>query len=200
MNLHFTLPNIPSTNFSSNSMSLSLGNITKKMSSMKGVLTTSLQSTNNSDLNKKDFEDIKNCQVDKTLRKIQSSILQSPLTHLGFIVAFSESSLSPLIQNSISFKWFKASEEGVTLLHSSSRPWYAPTVDDLNHKILVQIKDTIGEGLSKYLEVRFVYIIHEISLNCYFITQTTINEVDPSLIGSVKKFIDDQKFSVSSNF
>ena len=120
-------------------------------------MSTAINSISNSTVNKnKNLAIIEQQKIDEVLTLLQDEItLQIPRSHLGFLTVYSSATLSPLYNKGISFKWFKMSgtnNDTLTCLDHSLRPFYSPTVDDINSKIYVQCQDTYDQGCAKFLE------------------------------------------------
>ena len=141
--MKFSLPKkMPSVN-----MSVPVG-FTKISQSMSGAFTSLGQSKQNVDDNV--LNEQHQQQIDLVLELLQDDItLQLPRSHLGFLTVFSSTTLSPLYHKGISFCWFKMTglnNDSMHILDHSSRPFYSPTVDDINSKIFVQCHDNFNQG------------------------------------------------------
>ena len=142
--MKFSMPKkMPSVN-----MSVSSVGFTKFSQSMSGAITSlrqSKQTVYEHELNEQHQQ-----QIDLVLKLLQDDItLQLPRSHLGFLTVFSSTTLSPLYHKGISFCWFKmtgVNNETMIVLDHSSRPFYSPTVDDINSIIFVQCHDNLNQG------------------------------------------------------
>jgi hypothetical protein len=120
--------------------------MTSGMSGAISVLTPSSTSDMRSQENSQ-------AKIDAVLNILQDVSIQSPSSHSGYVIVFSNTKMSPLQQPGICFRWFRESEGSFLTLDRSDRPFYCPTVDDIGNKIFVQCEDSFGLGCSKYLEV-----------------------------------------------
>lgn len=83
--------------------------------------------------------------------------LQCPQTHAGLVVAFTTTTLSPLVDPNIKFKWYRV-EEDIVQIDESARGWYPPTADDIGRKIMAQCQDEFDQGYCRYAEVCFLLV------------------------------------------
>jgi hypothetical protein len=83
------------------------------------------------------------------------SSLQCPQTHLGLVVAFSSTTLAPLIDFNVKFKWYRMGDnmEQFMQIDEGPRGWYPPTADDIGKKICANCEDTLDQGFCRYAEV-----------------------------------------------
>lgn len=81
--------------------------------------------------------------------------LQCPQTHLGLVVAYSSTTLAPLIDNHVKFKWYRMGDnsEQFVQIDEGPRGWYPPTADDIGKKICANCEDTLDQGFCRYAEV-----------------------------------------------
>ena len=92
-------------------------------------------------------------QISQTLATLEDINLQSPSSHTGLILAYTNRNLSPVISPGIKFRWFRMKDDQVEPVEESFKAWYAPTVDDIGCMICVQCEDNFDQGCSRYLEV-----------------------------------------------
>jgi hypothetical protein len=155
----------------SKTMSLGLGSLTKSVTGAVSSLpslstvsgTGSSESTVSSSFSyiggKKKLtpEERQAQQIATVVGLLEDVRLQSPGTHTGFVVAFSTATVSPVNNPYVKFRWFKMNSLMPDKFHQvdeSSRAWYPPTADDIGCKICLQCEDKLGQGLSRYIEVR----------------------------------------------
>jgi hypothetical protein len=132
-------------------------NITKKM------FTSS--SNEEGDGSSKDgslFNLKRNKPTDETASKMAMVIslledfrLQCPQTHAGLVVAFTATTLSPLTDADVKFKWYRMdpSKDQFLQIDEGRRAWYPPTADDIGKKICAQCEDIFEQGYCRYAEV-----------------------------------------------
>lgn len=96
--------------------------------------------------------------------------LQCPQTHAGLVVAFSGTTLSPITDSHVQFKWYRQGSDNEHLIpiDEGTRGWYPPTADDIGKKISVNCQDTLDEGYCRYTEVCMSYQ-HMKSFHTYLI-------------------------------
>ena len=138
------------------SVSLGLGSLTKTVSGAMSSLPPLPSLSAEADAKKKN--EGKRAQLSFVMSLLEDVRLQSPQVHSGLVVAFTTATVSPVISSAIKFRWYKmqggSSNDQFHQVDESSRAWYAPTADDIGCKICLQLEDTLGQGMSKYLEVR----------------------------------------------
>lgn len=127
---------------------MNFGGITKKMSNI------SVHGLGDNDKRSKLMAEEKKREIDQVMAILEDVRLQCPQTHFGIILAYSGSTLAPIIDVGIRFKWFRMSSEGhFDELEESHKAWYPPTADDIGCMICAQCEDSYGQGLSRYVEV-----------------------------------------------
>ena len=125
--------------------------------------------------------------IELATRIVQDLRLQSPQTHLGMVTLFTtvtEESPLPSTQSGVRFTWFRCgqndNDERVPITGTiSNRPYYLPSVDDSNHKILCLVQDEYEQGLSRYLE-------------------SDVLTMDPTLASITEQCLKEKHFSVSN--
>jgi hypothetical protein len=99
--------------------------------------------------------------IAKVLKLVEHFRLQCPQTHAGLVVAFTSTTLSPLIDPNVKFKWYRMGGSNGDQFHQideSPRGWYPPTADDIGKKICAQCEDNFDQGYCRYAEVgRYIY-------------------------------------------
>lgn len=97
----------------------------------------------------------KKAQIAQVMTILEDVHLQCPQSHTGIIVAYAGANCSPILNSGIKFTWFRMSGEDKIdqVDDTSSKPWYAPTVDDIGTVICAQCEDTFYQGCSRYTEV-----------------------------------------------
>ncbi len=129
--------------------SLDISSITKKM----GAGLNTLTGVDHERKAKLDAEERKN-QMASALLVLESVKLQCPQTHTGLVLAFTDSTLSPIINPGVKFTWFRMSGgDQIDQVEESMKAWYPPTVDDIGSIICAQCEDNYDQGCSKYVEV-----------------------------------------------
>lgn len=101
----------------------------------------------------------KKVQVAQVMTILENVHLQCPQSHTGIIVAYAGANCSPILNPGIKFTWFRMSgEDRIDQVDdTSSKPWYAPTVDDIGTVICAQCEDNFSQGCSRYTEVNCFY-------------------------------------------
>jgi hypothetical protein len=81
--------------------------------------------------------------------------LQCPQTHAGLVVAFTATTLSPLTEADVKFKWYRMdkAKDQFLAIDEGRRAWYPPTADDIGKKICAQCEDIFEQGYCRYAEV-----------------------------------------------
>lgn len=175
--MNFSLSSVSSSSLSTGTVSLGFGKLSKTMSTMSGAIA-SLSTMQSSDSKaERDETQLKQDHSDTILHLLRDISLQTPPSHSGFVVVFAAATLSPLTNAGISFRWFRVHGDTMLTLDRSSRPFYAPTADDINTKIFVQCEDIFDQGCSKYLE-------------------TTLIAADTSLIDTVTTILQTRTYEV----
>lgn len=124
--------------------------------------------------------------IELATRIVQDLRLQSPQSHLGMITLFTtvtEEHL-PNTTSGVKFTWFRCGpndhDERVPIVGTiANRPYYLPSVDDSNYKILCLVQDEYEQGLSRYLE-------------------SDVLMMDPTLGGIAEQCLKEKHFSVSN--
>lgn len=82
--------------------------------------------------------------------------LQCPQTHAGLVVAFTATTLSPLTEADVKFKWYRMdkAKDQFLAIDEGRRAWYPPTADDIGKNICAQCEDIFEQGYCRYAEVR----------------------------------------------
>jgi len=128
----------------------SISSMSKKMSSVTSAL--GMGENEDSDNRKSDSKQAERSR--EVERLVEHFRLQCPQTHAGLVVAFTSTTLSPLIDPNVKFKWYRmgADMEGFVQIDESSRAWYPPTADDIGMKICANCEDTMDQGYCRYAE------------------------------------------------
>lgn len=134
--------------------SMKLGSVTTKLSAMKNLGANLHISNLTGEQDKKLREaELKKLQVANALAVLEEVRLQCPTSHTGLILAYSNHTLSPVINQGLKFTWFRMSrDDHLEAVEESIRSWYAPTVDDIGCVICAQCQDNFDQGCSRYLE------------------------------------------------
>ena len=104
-----------------------------------------------------------NLRIKEIISMLEEFRLQCPPTHAGLVVAFTGTTLSPLTDPDIKYKWYRMDKEHDQFLQidQGSRSWYPPTADDIGKKICAQCEDVFEQGYCRYAEVRgIILLIH----------------------------------------
>ncbi len=115
---------------------------------------------NNAEIEKKTKQAAteKKIQIAQVLTILEDIHLQCPPSHSGIILAYTGPSCMPVINPGIRFTWFRMSgEDRVEQVDESTKPWYAPTVDDVGAVICAQCEDNYYQGCSRYIEVYLLF-------------------------------------------
>lgn len=132
--------------------------------------------------------------------------LQCPQTHAGLVVAFSGTTLSPITDSHVQFKWYRQGSDNEHLIpiDEGTRGWYPPTADDIGKKISVNCQDTLDEGYCRYTEVcmyvisTYEIISHLSHSDIYtYIPQTGPVEADPFLCSMVETALQNGRCEVN---
>lgn len=102
-----------------------------------------------------DANDPANTRMKEIMSLLEEFRLQCPPTHAGLVVAFTATTLSPLSDPDIKYKWYRMDKELDQFLQidQGSRGWYPPTADDIGKKICAQCEDVFEQGYCRYAEV-----------------------------------------------
>ena len=131
--------------------SMSISKLTKKMGA--GLTIANLTGLDPDKKAKHEAEEKKN-QIALALSVMEDVRLQCPQTHTGLVLAYTGTTLSPIINPGIKFTWFRMSGgDQIDQVEESLRAWYPPTVDDIGCMICAQCEDNFDQGCSRYVEV-----------------------------------------------
>ena len=124
--------------------------------------------------------------IELATRIVQDLRLQSPQSHLGMITLFTTVTDEPLPNTTcgVRFTWFRCHpndhDERVPIMGTiTNRPYYLPSIDDSNYKILCLVQDEYEQGLSRYLE-------------------SDVLIIDPTLASITEQCLKEKHFSVSN--
>lgn len=97
-------------------------------------------------------------ELKKVLTLLEEIRLQCPQSHLGLVLAFASTTLTPLSGSGMKFTFYRMglSNEEFLQVDQSFRSYYAPTYDDISAKICCKVEDTMDQGFSKFLESGFI--------------------------------------------
>jgi hypothetical protein len=100
-------------------------------------------------------------RIAQVMALLENFRLQCPQTHAGLVVAFTATTLSPLTDADVKFKWYRMDKANDQFLQidEGSRAWYPPTADDIGKKICAQCEDIFEQGYCRYAEVFFLIIL-----------------------------------------
>ena len=95
-------------------------------------------------------------KITKVCSLIEHFRLQCPQTHAGLVVAFTSTTLSPLNDAGIKFKWYRMgggeNNDQFKQIDESPRAWYPPSADDIGKKICANCEDNFDQGYCRYAE------------------------------------------------
>lgn len=99
--------------------------------------------------------DSANTRMKEIMSLLEEFRLQCPPTHAGLVVAFTATTLSPLSDPDIKYKWYRMdkAQDQFLQIDQGSRAWYPPTADDIGKKICAQCEDVFEQGYCRYAEV-----------------------------------------------
>eukprot|EP00602_Paraphysomonas_sp_CaronLab_P008618 CAMPEP_0185034238 /NCGR_PEP_ID=MMETSP1103-20130426/23927_1 /TAXON_ID=36769 /ORGANISM="Paraphysomonas bandaiensis, Strain Caron Lab Isolate" /LENGTH=1383 /DNA_ID=CAMNT_0027570811 /DNA_START=129 /DNA_END=4277 /DNA_ORIENTATION=- len=91
---------------------------------------------------------------------MQKFRIQTPISHLGLVLTYSDSLLSPVMNTDYSFSWLRVSGVGDSAVCTPlSTPnltprnaWYPPSADDIGCVIRMRCSDTHGYGLCREVD------------------------------------------------
>lgn len=112
-------------------------------------------------------DDSVNERIKEIMSLLEEFRLQCPPTHAGLVVAFTATTLSPLSDPDIKYKWYRMDKEQDQFLQidQGSRAWYPPTADDIGKKICAQCEDGFEQGYCRYAEVILNFYPFQLLLN-----------------------------------
>lgn len=104
---------------------------------------------------KSNAEDAQSARVKQVISLLEEFRLQCPQTHAGLVIAFTATTLSPLTDADVKFKWYRMDKEQDQFLQidQGTRAWYPPTADDIGKRICAQCEDSFEQGYCRYAEV-----------------------------------------------
>jgi hypothetical protein len=100
-------------------------------------------------------------QAQKHMKSLSNSLdklkLQTSETHLGLILAYSDSLTAPITNPDFVFNWFRVEDQKLIhpiLLpgHSLSNGWYPPCADDIGHVIRLRCTDSHRYGVIREID------------------------------------------------
>jgi predicted transport protein len=100
--------------------------------------------------------------VESELKKVMALLeeirLQCPQSHLGLVLAFASTTLTPLSGSGMKFTFYRMglSNEAFVQVDQSFRSYYAPTYDDISAKICCKVEDSMDQGFSRFLESGYI--------------------------------------------
>lgn len=139
----------------SSGFSSKLGDYGRSISGMSKKVTSAASALVMSDDKEKSTPNKATVDRQKQVEQLVENFrLQCPQTHLGLVVAYSSTSLAPLIDNNVRFKWYRMGDtsEQFVQIDEGPRGWYPPTADDIGKKICANCEDTLDQGFCRYAE------------------------------------------------
>ena len=120
--------------------------------------------------NKSNADVIHNERIKEVISLLEEFRLQCPPTHAGLVIAFTASTLSPLTDADVKFKWYRMdkAQDQFLQIDQGSRAWYPPTADDIGKLICAQCEDGFEQGFCRYAEVSA--FIRNQSINTIYIS------------------------------
>lgn len=100
-------------------------------------------------------------QAQKHRKSLSNSLdnlkIQTSETHLGLILAYSDSLTAPITSPDFEFNWFRVEDQkGVSPIvlpgHSRSNGWYPPCADDIGHIVRMRCSDSHRYGVVREID------------------------------------------------
>lgn len=143
-----------------NSFGFTSLNLVGALSGVKSIMT-GLQGTGSQGVqgpqggNKQEVSQQNQKHIKVLLNTLDKLRLQTPETHLGLVLAFSDSLLSPVTHPDLEFTWARVNPTPTKISPyplltpglSANNAWYPPCADDIGSIIRIQCRDTYNYGL-----------------------------------------------------